>query len=282
MKRITFIFALVLAIIASSCDTSVSTDSYTQGIDDCFVYAKDKATGKASVATNVDYSLEVDNVTETCKLTIFGLKIDGESYGTLVFPNLKFSYQNAWFTITESQLVPQGKTTPVLTNFTLRMLGRSYQNVSCPAVYVSFDVDSKYEVFSSYSGQILGGTTISAGGGNTCSSESTIYFVTFNFEKWTMNIDITRLQFSQAMSDLMAVTFENIPFTMDGDKITFAAEEFTPKLYDTLYTNLKGTELSGEFDFATGMKMDCKLYVPSADTTFSIGSSCYFFVQKEK
>lgn len=292
MKRFLGLFlAAVMLLSLGSCDTSSNNDTITeQQFPSCFAYVHDLSTGVNAIYNSVGYTLRLNYSKATADVTITGLRVPDQSnsysYPQLKLTDLPWSIEKG-VTVVSARNVQASSASaqPVmLSSFTLKVKDRIITSGSSyiykPGFSVNYTIDGRYSVFSGNTDTaVMYGITTS-----TCetpfvhfATDATAYELSFNLDTRTVQILIKGARFMDKMPAL-DIVLQNIPITFYGTKVTWEAERIIPLIGGVTFETYPITNLKGEYDFSTEMKMefDCNPATVPGAPTFHVTSDCTF------
>lgn len=252
---------LVSCMAMTSCDSAEDADTvFKQNVSKCFVYVNNLVDGTNAYYKNVNYSIDLNLSKLTANITISGLQLtNGSEYPTFTLRDVPLRNENAgWFDISADEVthITGLATTPVITNFKLRMLWRVKDNAFDPAFVVRMTVDRRYSITSALPTQSIEGTTTSTGiDGSKYTTTKTNYQLDFNVDTRCVTIKVNKAAFLAGMPQ-MDIVFPNVPFTISSGKAVFNTESLTPYIGNTPYENFPITDLEGTLDFGNGMDFE--------------------------
>lgn len=265
MKKIFGAFCALLALIVASCDPSSSGETIQeQSFPSCFIYVTDLQDGTQTSYTKVAYRLKINYTNQTAEVIVSNLQLpDGTTFPAMTLKGLKLTFDNeGWIMAKGASVTPEMTgvaNRPLFNSFDMRLLGRIVDGSYMPAMVMQYQINSRYAVASSFSGNLLFGKTKSTPAGveeaKTFETENSTYELLFDIEKKTLKLTINNAKFMDRMPDGMNIVLKDIPFTFSGTTAQWSVEAITPELANVPQPDFPITDLVGSYDFGTGMKL---------------------------
>lgn len=267
MKKILTLLAAVLTLaVFTSCDKEKNEEHITaQQVPGCFASVKNIATGTEACYNGISYQIEINYTTLKATVVITGMKLpDGTAYPSMKFDNVPFTANGAMKVISAAEIapvIPGFASVPLVSNFELKLYDRMFnldgQQVYNPGYGFKMTINSQYAVSSTYSPQILFGVTESKSTdtGATFTTDDSEYYLEFNPDTRRLKITINNARFAENMDRGLNIELREIPVTFRGTTLSFEVSDIIPFIGDTPFQAFPITDLSGTFDFATGMNL---------------------------
>ncbi|MDE6853448.1 MAG: hypothetical protein K2J38_00155 [Muribaculaceae bacterium] len=280
-------FAAAMLLSLGSCTNTGTDDTVTeQHFPSCFEYVHDLSTGVNAIYSPVGYTLRLNYSKATADVTITGLRTPQQTYPQLKLTDLSWSIDKGATVVSGRNVeASSASAQPVLlSSFTLKVKDRLISSGSTyvykPGFSVYYTIDGRYSVLSGLMDKaVMYGTTTT-----TCqkppisfSTDATSYELVFDTDTRTVNIIIKGARFMENMQPL-EIVLEDVPIAFYGSKVTWTAEKIVPKIGGVPYKTFPISNLSGEYDFSTEMKMefDCNPETVPGAPTFHVSAECTF------
>lgn len=269
----------VTATLPSCNDSDGSDYVTTQSIPGFFNNYTDIPTGEVATASGVSYTLDFNYTQNIVKVVINGLRLpDGTSYPSLTFDGLPWTLNSkGWKEINVSDIVPSGgnfAAPPHFNSFKFELLDRVIGQTYYPCVNCTYVINNRYSVRSIMSNQIEAGTTKSTSPeGTEFETEDPLYAIALNPVTSLASITINNAVFAANMPPLN-MTFEEIPYTVNGENITLRCGSLVPKIGGTPYPSFPITDLEGVITLTEGMGLKFKCEVKGE--LYSVDVQCRY------
>lgn len=281
--------AALLVMLATSCDTKTDQPTITeQAFPGFFANVHEYTTGAMAVYSNLSYKVTLNYTDQVADVQISGLKLpDGTTYPTMTLRNLRWGIDNnGWREITGREVQPEiggFANPPVFTQFKFRIYERFLSSdldrvVYSPAVCANYVINGVYGVMSSYSPQVLYGTTVSTDTDTNIEFESnnTIYTATYNTDTRTLTLRMNGIRFNSGINDGFDMELRNIPLEMNNNVLAFKVAYITPYLNGTVFDSYPISDLKGEFNPGEGLKFSFATTPRNSTTTYRVNVECDF------
>mgnify|MGYP007103219148 CR=1 FL=1 len=290
MKYISRILSLavLLTLLVSSCNTESDNPTVTeQSFPGFFANVHEMSTGATAVYNNISYKVTLNYDELTAEVQITGLKLpDGTTYPTMTLSGLRWGIDtNGWREITGAQIVPSiggFSNAPTFTQFKFRIYERFVDSngtsIYSPAVCATYIINGLYKVMSSFSPQMLYGTTVATDTENnrTLETTNTPYSVTYNTDTRTMTINMGGVRFSTESSESYDIEVRNIPLTTYDDKLSFDVATIIPYLSGSPFEKYPFSNLKGNFNPAEGLTFSFDTTERTTNITYHVEVKCDF------
>lgn len=291
MKKLLAILSGLFLVAAASCGSDNDNEQTvtTQTFNGLFAVVTSHSSATTAYYDNLNYRLDLNYTSLTANLTISGLKLpDGTSYPTMKLTGLRWNISDNGWKVIKGQMVSPNltgvATVPVFTNIEIRLYDRVLNTgagtVYQPGVCFNYVIDSKYTVVSSYTPQLLFGTTESenTGTGTKFTTRGTTYTLKMNTDTRTVSLTMSNARFAEAMHKGLIFNLNNIPVTFVGTKAYFETATIIPTL-GTDNTPMEGfpiTNLKGEMDFGGDFKLEFDCTPRTAPGTYHVTAECNY------
>lgn len=280
--RLSFFVLLALMLCTACKSENEGNDTITeQSVNNYFSIVTDKNLATTTNFTGVGYQIRLNYTRATADIIISGLKLNGE----LVYPDIKLTgipfkvSEDGWFVISATNLTPNSNgimAGPIFDSFKMNLLQRIVDEYYMPAIYVEMTLNNRFNVISSSPRVFFFGptTTVDESGTETVNKNSQ-YVYELSFDSNTLSITIPSASFIPSMPALN-IAMKAVPFTMSETGIvTFEASSITPTIADVPYPNFPISNLKGDIDLKSSMKIsfDCEpAKAPGIYHVSSVGS----------
>ncbi|MBD5233251.1 MAG: hypothetical protein HDS65_03630 [Bacteroidales bacterium] len=211
--------------------------------------------------TDLGYQLRLNYSDLTAEVVISGLKTpDGTSYPTFSLKDIKWTVEEgSKIVVKGTDLVPEMSgfaAKPVFNTFRLELVNRTVDGTYFPGVSMTYTLNGRYSIVSSYADQLLlAKTTSVSDGGEAFSTVSTQYVLNFNMATNRLKITLKQAKFVSGMP-AMDIVFDNIPFTFSGNNAVWHVDALTPMLNGNPFAAFPITDLDGSLDFCGNFRLD--------------------------
>lgn len=236
--------ATAMLSVTSCNDDNNETDTvYRYNFNNCYAAVTDTRSDNAlTLSMPVTLVMDANWTTGRADLNITGLKIGSSVYPSMLIQQLPWGagsdkdWNQVRSTLTSATL-PTGSAQ--VSDFRLDWsdrfdLGQALSGIDAqytPAVSFSYTIDNRYKVAGAIQPLRLSGQTVSTPqGGESYTSNVSLYTFTLDFEKKTASLKINKAAFAERMP-LLDMEFSGLPFTVDGDaNVTIDCDSFTPSM----------------------------------------------------
>lgn len=261
----------ILAIATTSCDDPEGSGAaYEYSYSECFNYVSNKQSGKGSVFDDVKYIIKFDMPSYDASVKIMGAKFN-ERMPAIDFElsGLKWSNNaNGVLTISANNVVPvvNGQAMPEYTinQFKVEVYDRYVvidgQLKALPVFVIQYTIAEMFDVTVVPEEVLYVASTgvLDVEQGAPYYNNDVLYWVEFDAETMTADIEIDGAKFAEGMPALNDMEFNDIPLTLYPGGYSLAADALIPTIMDVPYPNYAITNLSGNGAFANGMDLRFK------------------------
>lgn len=289
LSRLLTLGVLVAVLTTTSCNTESDNPTiWEQSFPGFFANVNEYATGATAVYSNLSYKVTLNYTDWVADVQISGLKLpDGTTYPTMTLRNMNFSITgDGWNEISGRNITPEiggFANVPTFTQFKFRIYGRflaaDYDHMAySPAVCATYVVNGLYSVLSSYSPQILFGTTVSTDitDNSKYESDAVTYTVAYNTDTRTLTIGMNGIRFSGANNDGFDMELRNIPLDLSGSSMKFNTAYATPYVNGTVFESYAIADIKGEFNPGEGLKFGFGVNPRNSESPYRVEVDCDF------
>lgn len=279
--------AALVAIASASCSNNDNNDTITeQTFTDFFEVSTDLSSSTVGYYQSLGYNLRLNYTTLTAEITISGLQLnDGTRYPTMTLSDIPWTVdRNGWKIAKTTMVTPSISgyaNVPVFNYFEMSLMDRVVDDgqggIYAPGVCFRMNIDNKYSITSSYTPQTLYGTTVSTDeDGESFTTGSTQYVLSFNTATRTANIILNNARFAAAMPMGLNMEFNNIPAYVNGSTLVFETEALTPMMNNTPFEAFPITNLKGHFNFAGDLEFEFVCTPRTSPKPYTVKVKCTY------
>ena len=258
MKKYILLLAAFAAMTMSSCnDVSDNEDITTQNLTGYFNYVTKLETNETTITTGASYTVEYNYSTNKADIIVNNLRLPNTDYPGFTFSGAKWEYDENWKVVYKASTVPTAinyYNVPTFTDFTFSLYDEYYtatgstESQYIPRTVISFIVDG-YKVISRPTTPIFTATSVIASSTAATTSTNPVYVFTLDLEDMKLAIAVNSFVLADGTS-MNAVALNKIPFTIDGETISFSRENFKSEMigYDGDEYKYDVSALSGKYD----------------------------------
>jgi hypothetical protein len=287
MKKCLLALATLFALTMSSCNDSSGVDEVTtQTLTGYFNYVTDLTTNQSTITTGVTYTVDYNYSTSKADIVVNNLRLpNGADYPGLTFSGVKWEYNKAWKDVYKASAVPTAinfYNVPTFIDFKFNLLDEyistsgSETSDYIPHTAISFTVSDYYIISRPVAPIFTASTTVKANNATGMSTTSTnpIYVFDLDLEDMVLAIAVNNFVLADG-SSMNAVALKKIPFTIDGEVINFARDNFKSEMignssddYKYEVSGLKGSYDFKNFNIAYDITIDGVKYDISATMAY--------------
>lgn len=279
--------AVLLSVLACGCSSSDNDETITeQSFPNFFANVHEITSGATAVYSNIAYKVTLNYTAQTSDIQISGLKLpDGTTYPTMTLRGLRWKINSdGWKVISGTNVSPAISgfgNPPVFTRFEFRIYERFLETAGSLSAYspgacATFTINGLYSVLSSYTPQVLYGTTTSVNTetGAKYSTESVEYVATYNVDTRMLSLLINGIKFVSSSSDRYNIELRSIPVNVSSEGMAFDVPTIVPYLSGTPFESYTFTDIKGVLNPGKGLEFTFRACPRGFSQGFDVKVNC--------
>ncbi|MCC8070802.1 MAG: hypothetical protein LIO90_03250 [Bacteroidales bacterium] len=258
MKSLSLLSLTVGAVMClTSCGSDdAEHDTITVSSPSCFCYVQDLTTGQGTTIPNVSATATFDRSEYKASLRLPYVTTAGNlGYVSGDGLALKIDTSTWEYKVTDATISSGSQT---LSNITVHYdQPTTIDGVDCEGMYVSYTVDSQYQVtFIPYTTMCTATTeTLNTTDQSTFPTTKTVYTITIEPTTNAATLIVTNAAFASGMPSLGAMTFGGLTATFHNGGYVLSCDELIPSISDTPYPRYKIEDLEATAHLDSQIKL---------------------------